>query len=171
MELRRPSIALVASYLESIAEMTALGEVIWESMIPRAGESLDEFVERVLSSEDRPEPGRVADSCYWAVEGEVVVGRIALRHHLTASLEEFGGHIGYEVRPSFRRRGVASEMLRQLLDLPRARAMGRILVTCAPDNVGSNKAIVACGGVLTRTAFVEKWQRQTNYYWFDLPRS
>ena len=52
-------------------------------------------------------------------------------------------------------------------DLP-AEEIGRLLVTCAPDNVGSNRAIVANGGVLARTAFVEEVQRPTHYYWIDL---
>jgi predicted acetyltransferase len=169
--LQRPSTDQLSSYLTFIAEMKDLGETIWDGMLPRASESPSVFVERLLRAVDSPEPGLVAASSYWAVGGGEVVGRIALRHELNASLEEFGGHVGYEVRPSARKRGIAREMLRQLLELPKAREIGRILVTCAPDNVGSNKAILANGGVLARTAFVEKWQRQTNYYWIDLRRS
>ena len=107
-------------------------------------------------------------SVYWAACEGAVVGRIALRHYLDASLEEFGGHVGYEVRPSFRRKGIGTEMLRQLLGLPRAKEIGRLLVTCAPDNIGSNKTIIANGGVLDRTALVDRLRRQTNYYWIDL---
>jgi hypothetical protein len=36
------------------------------------------------------------------------------------------------------------------------------LLTCAPDNIASNKTILANGGILSKTAFVEKWQRDTN---------
>lgn len=89
-------------------------------------------------------------------------------HDLAAALEEFSGHIGYDVRPSVRRKGIATEMLCQLLTVPKAWEIGRLLLTCAPDNVASNRTIVANGGVLSRTAFVEKWQRQTNYYWIHL---
>lgn len=168
LELQRPSPELVASYLDSVAEMRSLGEKIWDGMTPRASESPADFVQRLLRAEHSPEPGFVPESVYWAVLDGVVVGRIALRHYLNASLEEFGGHVGYEVRPSVRRRGIATEMLRQLLRTLKARELGRLLLTCAPDNIASNRTIVANGGVLSRTAFVERVQRQTNYYWIDL---
>ena len=170
LDLQRPSTELVASYLDAIAEMRNLGETIWDGWVPRPSESPSDFVRRLLRAEHSPDSGRVPESVYWAVSDGAtdVVGRIALRHHLNASLEKFGGHIGYEVRPSFRRRGIGTEMLRQLLALPKAKEIGRILVTCAPDNVASNKTIIANGGVLGRAAFVDEWRRWTNYYWIDL---
>ena len=100
-----------------------------------------------------------------------MVGRIVLRHELTPDLREFGGHIGYEVRPSFRRRGVAGEMLRLVLKTPKAREIGMILLTCAPGNVASIKTITANGGVLEKTAWVERVQRDTCYYWISVKQS
>jgi len=61
-------------------------------------------------------------------------------------------------------------MLRQVLRTPEARAIGRLLLTCAPDNLASNRTILANGGVLERTIFVERIARQTNLYWITLPR-
>ncbi|MCB9753107.1 MAG: GNAT family N-acetyltransferase [Myxococcales bacterium] len=168
IRLQRPSTARAPSFLESIAEMRALGETIWEGWEPGPSESLADFVRRLQRAEHSPAPGRVPESIYWAVRDGVVVGRIALRHRLNASLEEFGGHIGYEVRPSARREGVGKEMLRLLLARPKARELGRVLLTCAPDNIASNRTILANGGVLTRSAFVERCRRRTNYYWIDL---
>ncbi|MGY1435719.1 GNAT family N-acetyltransferase [Streptomyces reniochalinae] len=71
----------------------------------------------------------------------------ALRHRLNAMLLEYGGHIGYDVRRTARRRGYATAMLRAAL--PRAAALGveRALVTCDHDNVASRRVIEACGGV------------------------
>ena len=169
LRLCRPAIELVSSYLTSIVEMRRLGETIWEGWEPGASESRVEFVQRLLRAEQEVAPPGVLQSIYWAVRevDDVVIGRIALRHHLTAALEQFGGHIGYEVRPSVRRRGVASEMLRQLLTLPKARELGRLLLTCTPDNVASNKTILANGGALERRAFLRERQRWTNYYWIE----
>src|SRR5690606_7632066 len=101
-------------------------------------------------------------------EGNLVVGRISFRHRLNENLKVFGGHIGYEVRPSWRKKGVATEMLRMLLKTERAKQIGRLLLTCAPDNVASNKVILANGGVLEKTAFVERVGRMSNYYWIEL---
>ena len=165
IELRRPDEKLIVSYLEFLDEMRAAGEKVWDGMVPEKSESNAQFVDRLLRQEVQPSPGLVAESTFWACEENQVIGRIALRHELNENLKEFGGHIGYEVRPSCRRQGFAKEMLKQVLGAPKAREIGKLLLTCAPDNIASNKTIAANGGTLTKTAFVKKWDRETNYYW------
>jgi predicted acetyltransferase len=78
----------------------------------------------------------------------VVVGRSSIRYELDDFLRTLGGHIGYAVRPGFRRHGYATEILRQSLDILRGRGVSPILVTCDDDNVGSARVIEANGGVL-----------------------
>jgi predicted acetyltransferase len=170
IELRSPSLSLVASYLDFVEAMRQQGDKVWDGILPKPDEPPDRFVERLLEAETAPEPGLVPETTYWATLGEEVVGRIALRHELNAALSEFGGHIGYEVHPAFRRQTIATEMLKRVLATPKAKEIGRLLLTCAPDNVGSNKTIRANGGVLAKTAFVEKWQRSTNDCGFGLHR-
>jgi predicted acetyltransferase len=58
------------------------------------------------------------------------LGRIAIRHRLTPRLREFRGHIGYEVRPSVRRRGHASAMLAAVLPVAGALGIDPVLITC-----------------------------------------
>jgi predicted acetyltransferase len=60
-------------------------------------------------------------------------------------------------------------MLKLILQTAKAKEIGRLLLTCAPDNIASNKTIQKNGGVLAKTAFVERVQRQTNYYWIEIP--
>ena len=80
------------------------------------------------------------------VDGEVV-GRSSLRHELNGFLRTIGGHIGYVVVPRFRRKGYATEILRQtLLHCPQ-HGIEEALVTCDIDNIGSRKVIENCGGV------------------------
>lgn len=165
-----PNEDFAESYLSCMTEMRDLGEKVWDATVPRADESTAQFVARLLRAQTSPEPGLVSETTYWAVLEKEVVGRIALRHVLNKNLEEFGGHIGYEVRPSARRKGVATEMLRLVLQTPKAREIGRVLLTCAPDNIASNKTIQKNGGVLSRTKFVERVQRQTNYYWITVAK-
>jgi predicted acetyltransferase len=79
--------------------------------------------------------------------GGAVVGRVSVRHELNDWLASEGGHIGYGVLREHRRRGYASEILRQSLVVARAVGVDRVLVTCDDDNVGSAAVIEANGGV------------------------
>ncbi len=168
IQLQKPSLKLVNSYLEFIAEMKNRGEKIWELSIPAEAESPELFIDRLTAEKADPEKSLVPETRYWATIDHQVVGKIGLRHELNENLAEFGGHIGYEVRPSFRQKGIAKEILKRVLQTPKAKEIGKLLLTCSPDNIASIKTILSNGGVLTNTAYVEKWQRYTSYYWINL---
>ena len=104
---------------------------------------------RSLDDPATPRPaGWVTGTYLWIVDDDEVVGRISLRHTLTPWLLEVGGHIGYAVRPSARRRGHASAALGLMLGVASERGMDPVLVTCDDDNTGSRRVIEANGGVL-----------------------
>lgn len=92
--------------------------------------------------------GHVPSTTLWWVDGEEYLGRLAIRHRLTPRLLEVGGHIGYDVRPSARRRGHATAMLAAARPLARALGIDPALVTCAQGNLASRRVIEANGGVL-----------------------
>jgi predicted acetyltransferase len=92
--------------------------------------------------------GHVPGTFLVAAVGQEIVGRTSVRFMLNEFLAERGGHIGYGVLPQHRRRGYATEILRQSLIIARAAGVGRVLVTCDEDNAGSRAVIEACGGVL-----------------------
>jgi predicted acetyltransferase len=92
--------------------------------------------------------GHVPGTFLVAAVAQEIVGRTSVRFMLNASLAERGGHIGYGVLPQHRRRGYATEILRQSLVIARAAGVGRVLVTCDQDNAGSRAVIESCGGVL-----------------------
>ena len=80
--------------------------------------------------------------------GEDLVGRVSIRFELNDYLAARGGHIGFGVLPAYRRRGFATEILRQALVLARSEGVSRVLLTCDDDNYGSAAVIERCGGVL-----------------------
>jgi len=77
-----------------------------------------------------------------------LVGRSSIRHTLNDFLFNYVGHIGYGVRPEFRRRGFASQIMTRSLNLIFEFGVNRVLMTCSDDNIGSAKIIEAHGGVL-----------------------
>ena len=104
---------------------------------------------------------------FW-VEEDTLLGVINLRHALNEFLRTFGGHIGYSVRPSARRKGHATSMLRAILPHARALGLDHVLVTCDPDNIGSLRAIEHNGGVHLSTYFHEKMQDMVCMHRIDL---
>lgn len=91
---------------------------------------------------------RVPATFLAACVGDVLVGRISIRHELNDYLAAYGGHIGYGVAPEHRRRGHATAMLGQGVIVARSLGVDSVLVTCDDDNAGSARVIEKCGGVL-----------------------
>ena len=111
-------------------------------------------------------PGRVHATYFWVVEGDAVLGSIALRHTLTDFLLRAGGHVGYGIRPSARRGGLATWALAEIRPEARALGISRLLVTCADDNAGSAGVIEKNGGVLEDVRPTELGL--TRRYWIAL---
>jgi len=112
------------------------------------------------------EPGRVPATFLLAFAGAALVGRVSVRHALNAFLENEGGHIGYGVRPPYRGRGYATEMLRQALVVARAEGVDRVLVTTDDANAASQAVITRCGGEYCDTR-VDSAGQPVRRYWID----
>ncbi|MGC4858404.1 GNAT family N-acetyltransferase [Micromonospora sp. DT41] len=109
------------------------------------------WVARLTDQSDPATPldeGQVRCTYRWIVEDGRVLGGIALRHELNDFLLRVAGHIGYGIRPSARRRGVATWALGRMLDEARRLGLDRVLVVCVADNLASARTIERQGGVL-----------------------
>ena len=117
----------------------------------RDGESFAEHIARLERQRRGHDLGELVEATFLVaeVDGEIV-GRTSIRHGLNDFLVFRGGHIGYGVRPAFRRRGHATEILRQSIVIARSYGVEAALVTCDDDNAGSATVIEACGGELER---------------------
>ena len=119
-------------------------------------------------SEQTVRPGLVPATTLLALDSQTgaLVGMIDIRHRLNDHLLQFGGHIGYSVRKSCRRRGYASDMLAEALKLCRRMDISPVLVTCDKQNIASARTIQKNGGVLENEVAQEG--RITQRYWIKL---
>lgn len=126
-----------------------------------------DFVERLERQRrgiDLP-PERVPAAFLVAWVGDQVVGRASIRFALNEYLSHAGGHIGYAVLPEHRRRGHATEILRQSLVIARAEGVDDVLVTCDVDNTASRRVIERCGGEFESTVHDPREDVEKRRYW------
>ncbi|MBE6753643.1 MAG: GNAT family N-acetyltransferase [Ruminococcaceae bacterium] len=98
------------------------------------------------------DPNWVLTDTFFAVEEETgeIVGIIDLRHTLKGFLADFG-HSGYSVRPSRRRKGIATEMLRQLIGIAKQAGLTELQLSVKRGNIPSVKTIEKNGGRYVRS--------------------
>ena len=109
--------------------------------------------------------GRVPSTVLVADVDGAIVGRASIRHRLDAFHAAEGGHIGDCVLAEHRRRGYATEILRQSVVIARAVGIDRVRVTCDVDNVGSAAVIERGGGVFESTVDSSRGGRPKRRYW------
>jgi predicted acetyltransferase len=108
---------------------------------------VDFLLAQRLEETQRP-PGFVPTTVLWWLDGDEYLGRLNIRHRLApGSAGERNGHIGYDVRPSARRRGHATAMLAASRPLAAALGLPRVLITCDFDNDPSRRTIERNGGL------------------------
>ena len=110
----------------------------------------------------------VPDSTFFCLDEDrdIFVGAVNIRHYLNEALLRDGGHIGDGVRPSERRKGIATKMIGLALDECRKLGIDRVLMVCDKDNIGSAKSIINNGGVLENEIIDGEVIEQR--YWIEL---
>lgn len=146
--LARPQERFKASYIEGVWEyISEKRTVSWHPEILRR--RFDEYLRVLQQAESEPLAGMVPASRFWLISADNrYLGDVDVRHHLNEALSRFGGHIGYKIRPSERRKGYGKLICRLGIQEARKLGIGDILITCDDDNIGSCKIIEANGGQL-----------------------
>jgi predicted acetyltransferase len=166
--LIRPTVHLEASHRSLIREFTDRGEKPVPWVLAEVGDDFEEYARRLeqhSNGVDLPH-GFVPSTTYWLIDdSEEILAVANLRHDLTPFLLDYGGHIGFGVRPSVRRKGHATQILRRTLIEARAIGLADVLLTCDKDNSGSAKAILNNGGVLWDERYMPEHSCSLQRYW------
>ncbi len=97
-----------------------------------------------------------------------LLGRSSIRHELTEHLRTLGGHIGYTIRPSQRKKGYGTAILALSLIETKNIGLKKVLVTCDESNKASAKIIEKNGGLLKDKYFSDELSEPKRRYWIDL---
>lgn len=126
------------------------------------------WLDKVLADMDiaNIEKPRVPRLTYFYVreEDDKIVGMINIRLALNDFLREEGGHIGYCIRPTERRRHYATDMLKEALKVCETVGIEEVLVTCDKSNVASAGTIINCGGKLDAEFYSETYREVIQRY-------
>ena len=135
-------------------------------------ESYDEWLLKIKNDLDLPNipEGRVPANTYFFVRtlDNKIVGMINIRHKLNEFIFNEGGHIGYSIRPTERKKGYATLMLKLALQRCRELNQNKILITCNKSNVASAKVIQNNNGILENEVFSETFSEIIQRYWINL---
>lgn len=158
-------------YRTQITEMLDEWYSSGEKIVPYAIRRLDyrdfEYYCRNIENKNTDEKV-VPSSTFFCLDEDrnIMVGAVDIRHYLNQSLLLNGGHIGDGVRPSERRKGIATKMIGLALQECRKLGIDKVLMVCDKDNIGSAKSIINNGGILENEIIVDGVEEQR--YWIML---
>jgi len=171
VKLIEPSREFRDEFLAMVAEHLAVDRFVDRWDFKEATEDFDAYIKKLndyAKGRNLPQ-GWVLSTTYWLLRDDnVLLGSSSLRQQLTPALGRFGGHIGYYIRPSQRRKGYGMRILKLTIDKAKQLGLGRVLVTCDDDNIASVTIIEKCGGVCVDKVMVEAHEIPTRRYWIEI---
>lgn len=141
------------------------------------GLTYEEWLDRLDKMSD-PEYAASIGKCpgktffFVSEEDKRIIGMINIRYNLTEAMLKFGGHIGYGIRPTERRKGY--NKINLYLGLIKAReefGLDKVMLDCSVTNLGSDGTIRALGGILEKCEMDPNDNTLTNAYWIDVDDS
>jgi len=152
IRLVRPNMTFKSQYKAMMDEWLAHGDRINPAALLNNGNTYETWLQWMDDDahEDTCPPGSVPQTMYFAVHDDgKLIGAVTIRHRLNEATNNCsgGGHVGFGVRPTERRKGYAKEMLCLALKKLAKRGINDVILNCASDNIASEKTMLACGAV------------------------
>lgn len=170
LKLIEPTAALKSEFLEMAREFETEGNGLVQGI---GSLDVNDFEASVERARDHAlgiglPVGWVPAVTYWLVCQNRLIGTTNLRYELNDFLREFGGHIGYSVRPSEQKKGYGMLLLGLTLEKAKTLGLTQVLVTCDKSNIASRRVIEKNGGVLENEVMLKDTGKPLLRYWIDL---
>jgi len=152
IRLVEPNIKYKDSLLEArdeVVELNQNNEADEWYLALQSGKDVEDYIERKKKEHlgTFVRIGWVPTTTFWVVDNsDRYIGKISLRHHLNETVSRVAGHIGYDIRPSERKKGYADQALKLCLEKAKEINLDRVMILCDEDNIGSKKVIEKNGG-------------------------
>lgn len=164
IELQRPSIDMLPSYIEGLHDIARNSSAKKQSVAKEVAEikkNQSAFVAKLIGANTN-------EIRYFVVAEDNVVGLFTFRPRLDEELELFGGNVGYGINPSNQNKGFATAGLKHLKKIAKDEYdLDRLLVTCEPQNKASIRVVEKCDGVYQDTV-TDARNRTVKCYWIEL---
>jgi predicted acetyltransferase len=149
MRLVKPNKKYANSWYNALKEFNAENaDGFWN--IPFPPKDFEEYQQRCSDhSKGKNLPANwVQASTFWLIDNDKFIGHTNIRHELTKKLKNYGGNIGYYIRPSERKKGYGTKILELALKKAKKIGLNKVLITCSDNNIASQKIIEKNGGKL-----------------------
>lgn len=129
------------------------------------GGNFKEFLEYVQYTSQWEYNGKTQSTLYFWILDDTLIGAIDIRHTIIhPDLRDYSGHIGYWVRPDERWKGCATQMLALGLQEAKKLWIEKVLISCRPDNIASQKVILKNGGIYEKTVSDDEWKEYMRHW-------
>ncbi len=157
------------SFFEAQKELDATKDDRYSNDVPRP-KTMKEYVDTLLAhsrGENLPNDW-VSYSTFWLIDNDEFIGDTHIRHTLNDHLRNIGGHIGYTIRPSKRKQGYGTKILKLALIEAKKLGIDFALITCDETNIGSKKIIEKNGGIFEKASEQSDGHEKKLLYWIKI---
>lgn len=168
MNYRLPEIGDKTMLREYMQEHYDNGETGISASSGLSASDYSEWTDRMRSNAAVGDDAWGKSLTYLCFDEAKLIGLLSIRYGLPDNLAEIHGHIGYGVRPSERRKGYATAMLRHGLSVCREKGLKQVVLGCYKDNLASAATIQRNGGVLFAENDNYTKGKISQYYRIDL---
>jgi predicted acetyltransferase len=167
IQLVKPSVKYKDSFLEALEEFK-----IEDKDYSVGFDNLEKDFDKYISWLEDGSNGINLDDDYvpftslWLIDNGEYIGTVSIRHKLNERLIMVGGHVGYDIRPSKRKKGYGTLILKLSLPIAKQIGLDRVMLTCDNNNIASWKIMEKNSAVLDEKYYYEgKFKRR---YWIDI---